>query len=168
MPIPKQKEKAFIIILSVLAICISIMLLSSIVFSAVTQTKGNIQANTALLIETRIDFEILQKDIQELENALSETKEYIETYMKKMEATAYTHTGNQTFTGTWPKVGTVAVDPEVIPLGSKGYVVGYGPITAEDTGRLIKGNIIDLFMETEEECWQWGRKEISVIWFPET
>ena len=36
-----------------------------------------------------------------------------------MEATAYSYTGFRTFTGTWPKRGTIAVDPKVIPLGSK-------------------------------------------------
>lgn len=79
-----------------------------------------------------------------------------------MEATAYTHTGNMTKTETWPKVGTVAVDPNVIPLGTKLYVEGYGPAVAEDTGGVIKGMKIDLFMETRLECMKWGRKEVRV------
>ncbi|MEG2213524.1 MAG: G5 domain-containing protein, partial [Clostridiales bacterium] len=46
------------------------------------------------------------------------------TYVKKIsvEATAYTATGNRTATGTWPKVGTIAVDPKYIPLGTKVYI----------------------------------------------
>lgn len=79
-----------------------------------------------------------------------------------MEATAYTWTGNRTATGTWPSRGTVAVDPEVIPLGTKLYIEGYGPAVAEDTGGAIKGEIIDLYMETKDECWQWGRQEVEV------
>ena len=79
-----------------------------------------------------------------------------------MKATAYTHTGNQTATGTWPKVGTIAVDPRVIPLGTRVYVVGYGYAVAEDTGGAIKGNIIDLFMETENQCINWGRRNVTV------
>jgi len=43
-----------------------------------------------------------------------------------MIATAYTHTGYRTATGTWPSRGTIAVDPEVIPLGTRLYVDGYG------------------------------------------
>ncbi len=79
-----------------------------------------------------------------------------------VEATAYTWTGNQTATGTWPAVGTIAVDPDVIPLGSKVYVVGYGFATAEDTGGAINGHIIDLYMDTEEECMQWGRQNVTI------
>ena len=75
-----------------------------------------------------------------------------------MESTAYTWTGDKTATGTWPTVGTIAVDPQVIPLGSLVYVDGYGLAIAEDTGRLIKGNIIDVYLDTTAECIKWGRK----------
>lgn len=81
---------------------------------------------------------------------------------KTVEATAYTHTGNRTKTGTWPKIGTIAVDPKVIPLGTKLYVEGYGVGKAEDTGGAIKGNRIDVFLDTEEECVKWGRKKLKV------
>ena len=79
-----------------------------------------------------------------------------------VEATAYTYTGNRTATGTNPKVGTIAVDPRVIPLGSKVYVEGYGFAKAEDTGGAIKGNIIDVFLETEHDCRSWGRRKVKI------
>jgi len=79
-----------------------------------------------------------------------------------MEATAYTWTGNRTASGTWPAVGTVAVDPKTIPLGSRLYVEGYGEAVAEDTGGLVKGNIIDLYFPTESECWEFGRRQVEV------
>lgn len=79
-----------------------------------------------------------------------------------VEATAYTHTGYRTATMTWPKVGTIAVDPKVIPMGSIIDVPGYGVGIAEDTGGLIKGEIIDLFMETEKEAIQWGRRLVKI------
>lgn len=79
-----------------------------------------------------------------------------------MEATAYTWTGYRTATGTWPIRGTVAVDPEVIPMGTKLYVEGYGLAVAADTGGAIKGNIIDVYLPTESECWQWGRRQLEV------
>ncbi len=70
--------------------------------------------------------------------------------------TAYTHTGRKTSTGTWPKVGTIAVDPDVIPYGTYLYIDGYGIGRAADTG--VSGKHIDLFFETYEECIQYGRK----------
>jgi uncharacterized protein YabE (DUF348 family) len=79
-----------------------------------------------------------------------------------MEATAYTWTGNTTATGTWPKVGTIAVDPDIIPLGTKVYVTGYGFAVAEDTGGAIIDYIIDLYMDTEDECVSWGRRDVTV------
>ena len=80
-----------------------------------------------------------------------------------VECTAYTHTGNQTAMGTWPCLGTMAVNPRRIPYYSKIYVPGYGYGTALDTGgfRFLEGgmfNLIDLFMDTAEECFRWGRK----------
>ncbi len=79
-----------------------------------------------------------------------------------MECTAYTWTGNRTASGTWPAVGTAAVDPKVIPLGTKLYIEGYGPAVALDTGGAIKGHIIDVYLPTESECWQWGRRMVEV------
>lgn len=80
----------------------------------------------------------------------------------EMEATAYCHTGNRTYTGTWPSRGTIAVDPDVIPLGSRLWVEGYGFGIAEDTGGAIKGNRVDVFLESESECWEWGRRQVKV------
>ena len=79
-----------------------------------------------------------------------------------VKATAYTHDGTMTKMGTPCRVGAIAVDPSVIPLGSKLYVEGYGVCTAEDTGGLIKGNRIDVFLNTEEECVAWGVKSVKV------
>lgn len=73
-----------------------------------------------------------------------------------------------TATGTRAKVGTIAVDPRVIPLGTKVYVEGlfgaenYGYATAEDTGGAIKGNIIDLYFNTHRETINWGRQQVNV------
>jgi len=80
-----------------------------------------------------------------------------------LEATGYTHTGNPTFTGIYPRRGIVAVDPRVIPLGTLMWVEGYGYARAADTGGLIKGNIIDVFFDTEEEALEWGRRKVRVL-----
>lgn len=79
-----------------------------------------------------------------------------------MEATAYTHTGNRTFTGVYPQVGMVAVDPKVIPLGQRLYIEGYGFAVARDTGGAIKGDRIDVFLETRQEALRWGRRQVKV------
>ncbi|HHX51707.1 MAG TPA: DUF348 domain-containing protein [Clostridia bacterium] len=81
---------------------------------------------------------------------------------KSVVATAYAPTGNRTYTGTWPKIGSVAVDPKVIPLGTRLFVEGYGPGKAEDIGSAIKGNRIDVFVENEEDAVKWGRKRVKV------
>jgi 3D (Asp-Asp-Asp) domain-containing protein len=79
-----------------------------------------------------------------------------------VEATGYTHTGSRTATGTYPKRGTIAVDPSVIPLGTKMYIPGYGYGVAEDTGGAVNGHIIDLFFETQAEALKWGRRTVTI------
>lgn len=81
---------------------------------------------------------------------------------KYMQATAYTYTGFRTATGLAPTVGMVAVDPGVIPMGSRLYIEGYGYAWAADTGGAVKGNIIDLFMEERSQCIKWGRRSVKV------
>ena len=57
---------------------------------------------------------------------------------------------------------TIAVDPSVIPLGTKVYVEGYGYAIAADTGGAIKGNRVDLFFNTEAEASNWGVRNLDV------
>jgi len=64
--------------------------------------------------------------------------------------------------GVMPYVGGVAVDPKVVPLGTDLFVEGYGYAKAVDTGGLIKGNRIDVFLETSKECYNWGRRNVKV------
>ena len=61
-----------------------------------------------------------------------------------------------------PNIKVIAVDPSVIPLGTKVYVEGYGYATAEDIGGAIKGNRIDVFIPTQSAALQWGRKQVKV------
>jgi peptidoglycan DL-endopeptidase CwlO len=58
--------------------------------------------------------------------------------------------------------GTVAVDPNVIPLGTKLYVPGYGPGIAADTGSAIIGKIIDIWFPTCAQARAWGRKTLTI------
>ncbi len=61
-----------------------------------------------------------------------------------------------------PNMKVIAVDPRVIPLGTKVYVEGYGYAIAADTGGAIKGYKIDLFMPSERDCYRWGRKKVKI------
>ena len=88
---------------------------------------------------------------------------------KSMTATAYTagYDGADytTATGTFVRVGPVAVDKKVIPLGTKMYIVTndgvvYGTAVAEDTG--VKGNKVDLYYETYQQCINFGRRSCTV------
>lgn len=98
--------------------------------------------------------------------------------MLKVSATAYTadfnHSGvrddpyaGRTASGTSARrnpngYSTIAVDPSVIPLGTKVYIEGYGLAIAEDTGGAIKGNKIDLYMNRYSETTNWGRRYVNL------
>ena len=96
------------------------------------------------------------------------------TYSKviDVEATAYSTEGwnsKHTKSGTVARVGAIAVDPRVIPLGVQVYITCddgkswvYGKAVAEDTGGAIKGNKIDLFFNTQRECINFGRQQAKV------
>lgn len=61
-----------------------------------------------------------------------------------------------------PGLRLIAVDPNVIPLGSRVWVEGYGYAVAGDTGGAIKGNIIDLLVQSESEANAWGRRQVRI------
>ena len=88
-----------------------------------------------------------------------------------MESTAYSSDpadalGGGTVTATGQNLLSnpiaVAVDPSVIPLGTRLYVEGYGEAYAVDTGSAIKGNIIDVHFSTADQCYAWGRRQVQV------
>lgn len=94
-------------------------------------------------------------------------------YSKKLtvSATAYTAAaGKKTASGRVAQYGVVAVDPKVIPLGTRLYIEStddgkswqYGYCVAGDTGGAIKGNKVDLFFNSRRECLQFGRKNAIV------
>jgi len=93
------------------------------------------------------------------------TKSMIKTTMVIDQITAYTHTGKRTATGKWPMVGMCAVNPKLIPYGTKLYIPGYGYAVAEDTGANNADlSSIDVFMDTYEECIRWGRKRNRTVY----
>ena len=83
---------------------------------------------------------------------------------KTLKVKAYAYTGGgYTATGTKARYGTLAVDPKVIPYGTKVYIKELDKVfTAEDCGGAIKGNTIDIFMTTEAQCNNWGIRNITI------
>lgn len=79
-----------------------------------------------------------------------------------MRATAYCIPGGTTATGAAVRTGIIAVDPRVIPLGKNVYVEGYGVARALDTGGSIRGNRIDLYMNSQQEALSWGVRNVLV------
>lgn len=94
-------------------------------------------------------------------------------YSRALEcvATAYTterQSWKKTATGTTARVGAIAVDPRVIPYGTKMYIVSadgsitYGVATAEDCGSGVQGKRVDLFFNTYNECINFGVRDCDV------
>jgi 3D (Asp-Asp-Asp) domain-containing protein len=84
-------------------------------------------------------------------------------YKDSFDAKTFAYSGGgTTASGKKARVGLVAVDPNVIKLGTWLYVEGYGLCQAADTGGAIKGKKIDLYMDSVAECYQWGVQEKQV------
>ena len=110
------------------------------------------------------------------ENTITTASGEVLTYTHTMtvEATAYTKTDagcdDWTATGTLARYGAIAVDPSVIPYGTRMYIVSwdgsvvYGYATADDCGGAINGARVDLYYDTYEECIQFGRRD-CIIYF---
>ncbi|MEF3399635.1 resuscitation-promoting factor [Listeria monocytogenes] len=83
----------------------------------------------------------------------------------KMESTAYSGGGTTAYginLSANPGLKVIAVDPRIIPLGSKVWVEGYGEAIAGDTGGAIKGNIVDVYFPNESQCYSWGRRMVTL------
>lgn len=112
----------------------------------------------------------LQKDIKEMKNELDSIKSDLPTFAGTFETTAYCKcekccgiwTDSPTKSGTTPKEGrTIAVDPDVIPLGTQVIIDGK-VYTAEDTGSAVKGNVIDIYFSDHKETEKYGRQDREV------
>ena len=147
-------------------------------------TKGEVGQKIESLKNTYVNGILETTEVLKSEITKDPVKEVVEVGTKKgtqapngknakrvivMQATAYDPTaGSKTAMGTRARVGAVAVDPKVIPLGSKLYIesmdgfASYGYATAEDTGGAIKGNRIDLFYNSNAEANRFGRRNVKV------
>ena len=76
-------------------------------------------------------------------------------------ATAYCLKG-RTASGEKVRQGIIAADPRVLPLGTLVHIAGLGEYVVKDTGRLIKGRIIDIWMPTCKAARTWGRRKVEL------
>ncbi len=114
--------------------------------------------------EKKVDDALSTTNSDNIKIESNPTNNYKEVYT--MMSTAYAG-DTITYMGSTPVrdpdgISTIAVDPSIIPLGSKVYIPGYGLAIASDTGGLIKGNRIDLFLNSEDECINWGVQTVSL------
>jgi 3D (Asp-Asp-Asp) domain-containing protein len=78
-----------------------------------------------------------------------------------VDAVAY-HLPGRTASGLPVGKGVVAVDPSVIPLGTRMFVPGYGSAVAADVGSAVKGSLIDLWMPSRARALAWGRRTVTI------
>lgn len=133
---------------------------------------GNGEERKQRLEEEGRNIDEIQKEVEKILNIQKEQESAVTNQNSgktmTMEATAYStaqpglgrYTANGTDLHTNPRV--IAVDPSVIPLGTKVTVEGYGTYIAADTGGAIKGNRIDIHFSTVQECINFGRRNVKI------
>ncbi|MCS6592924.1 cell wall-binding protein EntB [Bacillus cereus] len=114
---------------------------------------------------------------KEEERAKEASKNNIQSAKRELTVVATAYTPDPSENGTYggrvltamghdltanPNMRIIAVDPKVIPLGSKVWVEGYGEAIAGDTGSAIKGNRIDVLMGSKSKAMNWGRQTVKV------
>jgi 3D (Asp-Asp-Asp) domain-containing protein len=155
------------VVLSVLALAISLIYFQQNVEAALFQANNsqtenikkdtNIQTNTTEIKETTISESTDDKLVKK-------TASVRKTGARSFRATAYCLRG-RTASGGGVRRGIVAADPRVLPLGTRIYINagGYsGTYTVTDTGGVIKGRILDIWVPSCSEAMRFGRRNISV------
>lgn len=132
--------------------------------------EAALQKGNALLEKVKGEKSSVQKTLADIRARIAEIQPQGITLAGewKVVATAYYAGGGGlngdgvTATGLRARKGIVAVDPRLIPLGTKLYIEGYGQALAADTGGWIKGDRIDLCFDTLEEAYRYGRRKIYI------
>lgn len=120
----------------------------------------SLQDEKIQILENKLrDAEVI---INEKKNTEQDTKQYLGVFNLSFYSKEQ-FPNSKTKTGVMPQSGvTVAVDPNVIPLGTKLYIEGFGIRIAQDTGGAIKGNKLDVFVNTTAEALQLGKQNRKV------
>ncbi|MEK4026125.1 3D domain-containing protein [Sporosarcina sp. FSL W7-1283] len=111
--------------------------------------------------------QVKQKETEPVQSVAAEQSTPKELTMTATAYTAYCEgCSGTTYTGqnlrTNPDQKVIAVDPEVVPIGSKVWVENYGEAIAGDIGGAIKGNKIDVFIPSYDRAMEWGVKQVKI------
>lgn len=111
--------------------------------------------------------QVKQKETEPVQSVAAEQATPKELTMTATAYTAYCEgCSGTTYTGqnlrTNPDQKVIAVDPEVVPIGSKVWVENYGEAIAGDIGGAIKGNKIDVFIPSYDRAMEWGVKQVKI------
>ena len=149
----------------VIATVISLLVIFITTIKTYANENKEIDNNNSIRIENSIK----QKEIGIKRRLIEMDNKNIKGRQMKVKATAYTGSpaegGDMTYLGTKCREGyTIAVDPKVIPLGTRVYIPQFGKVfVAEDTGSAIKGKKIDIFMNSYAKAMEWGIRYIDII-----
>lgn len=142
-------------------------------FDALTKEAIGLKKEVKALKKTKVDAQPKIKpkpNTQQEEDSSVPSTNYKNWKKLSVESTGYStyengdklsgrKWGGKTRSGTTPKWGTIAVDPNVIPLGTKVYIPKFDMVfTAEDTGSAIIGQKIDIYFDTVSQANNWGRQ----------
>lgn len=132
------------------------------------ETENNVQEEVAEPVEEATEISTVETIEEPAAESVIEISgnDFAYSNIMSMEATAYLPTdgsgSGMTATGIPAGYGVAAVDPSVIPLGTRLYIPGYGEAIAADTGGAIRGYTIDLCVESYSEAMQFGRRNVTV------
>ena len=149
----------------VIATVVSLLLIFITTIKTYANENKEIDNNNSIRIENSIK----QKEIGIKRRLIEMDNKNIKGRQMKIKASAYTGSpaegGDMTYIGTKCRENhTIAVDPKVIPLGTRVYIPQFGKVfVAEDTGSAIKGNKIDIFMNSYAKAMEWGIRYIDII-----
>ena len=141
-----------------IAILLAAVMSFTAVFTSAAQVKNISSHNNIEQQEIVQAIELKSSDTYRVNKQMINNSKHM-----RVGATAYTN-DPITSTGTKPTEGrTIAVDPTVIPYGSKVYIPQFDRVfIAEDCGSAIKGNRIDIYMDDYDRCMDWGFKTIDI------
>jgi 3D (Asp-Asp-Asp) domain-containing protein len=184
----KRKNLIELIVTPVTTVIVWTLIVSGIVIElseVTTQLNTQKSFNTALIEEIEVLEQKLSLEKNTSEFLIEDRNELLQVIKNsrtvgqilQVRTTAYAPFDNvsgmcndgdptHTSTGTYPDWGTIAVDPKIIPYGTKLYIPGYGLAIAEDTGGALRNKSdvrIDLYVDTYAQAKEWGVRLLDVI-----